>query len=109
MSFTGFCIALLACIGFISPVYAMNASQQLAIIVNADDPQSKRIADYYQLMRGIPDGNIIRVNLPNNKKSIGRKVYYNFGNYEQVGNYVYTISEREIEKVGLGLDRKSVV
>jgi uncharacterized protein (TIGR03790 family) len=82
MSFTGLCIALLACIGSISPVYAMHASQQLAIVVNADDPQSKRIAKYYQVKRGIPDENIISVNLPGDKKSIGHK------KFEQIYKYV---------------------
>lgn len=38
------------------------------------------------------------------KKIVGIKPYYDFGNYEDVGNYVYTISEREIEKVALGLN-----
>lgn len=38
------------------------------------------------------------------KKMMGIKPYYDFGSYEDVGNYVYTISEREIEKVGLGLN-----
>jgi len=60
----------------------MHASQQLAIVVNADDPQSKRIADYYQIKRGIPDENVIRVNLPADKKSIGRKKFEQV--YQQV-------------------------
>lgn len=38
------------------------------------------------------------------KKFIGKPIYYEYGNYEPVGNYVYTISEREIEKVALGLN-----
>ncbi|MES2838451.1 MAG: class I SAM-dependent methyltransferase [Bacteroidota bacterium] len=38
------------------------------------------------------------------KKNLGKKIYYDFGNYEDVGNYVFTISEREIEKVALGLN-----
>jgi len=75
MSFTRLCIVLLACVGFMSPAVAMHASQQLAIVVNADDPQSKRIADYYQLKRGIPDENIITVHLPVDKKSIGREKF----------------------------------
>ena len=75
------CFTLLLCIGFMPPAAAMTA-QQLAIVVNADDPQSKRIADYYQLMRGIPDGNIISVNLPVDKKSIGHK------KFEQIYQYV---------------------
>ena len=70
----GFCI--------VSPAVAMHASQQLAIVVNADDPQSKRIADYYQIKRGIPDENVIWVNLPADKKSIGRKKFEQV--YQQV-------------------------
>lgn len=62
----------------------MHASQQLAIVVNADDPQSKRIADYYQIKRGIPDENVIRVNLPADKKSIGRNQFEQV--YQQVKN-----------------------
>ena len=38
------------------------------------------------------------------KGVLGKAPYYNFGSYEDVGNYVYSISEREIEKVGLGLN-----
>ncbi len=62
----------------------MHASQQLAIVVNVDDPQSKRIADYYQIKRGIPDENVIRVNLPADKKSIGRNQFEQV--YQQVKN-----------------------
>lgn len=47
--------------------------------------------------------------LKNKLKSLmGKAPYYNFGSYEDVGNYVYTISEREIEKVGLGLNYDQV-
>jgi len=81
MSVLRICFALLVCIGFVSPATAM-ISQQLAIVVNENDPQSRRIADYYQLKRGIPDENIISVNLPNDKKSIGRK------KFEQIYQYV---------------------
>ena len=84
MSFLKPYIILLVCLGFISPAIAMNASQQLAIIVNTNDPQSKRIADYYQLKRGIPDENIIKVNLPVDKKSIGREKFEQV--YRQVKN-----------------------
>jgi len=78
------CFVLLAGFCIVSPAVAMHASQQLAIVVNADDPQSKRIADYYQLKRGIPDENVIRVNLPADKKSIGRKKFEQI--YQQVIN-----------------------
>ncbi len=69
----------------------MPASQQLAIVVNADDPQSKRIADYYQLKRGIPDENVITVNLPADKKSIGRK------KFEQIYQQVINSTPRHIQ------------
>lgn len=84
MSFSRLCIVLLACLGFVSPATAMLASQQLAIVVNVDDPQSKRIADYYQLKRGIPDENIIKVNLPADRNSIGREKFEQI--YQQVKN-----------------------
>ena len=35
---------------------------------------------------------------------LGKEVYYSLGGYEEVGNFVYTISEREIEKIALGLN-----
>jgi hypothetical protein len=38
------------------------------------------------------------------KNIAGREIYYEYGNYEPAGNYVYSISEREIEKVALGLN-----
>ena len=37
-----------------------------------------------------------------------RKPYNDYGSYEPVGNYIYTISEREIEKVALGLNYEMV-
>jgi len=75
-------VVLLTGLGFLSPALAMHASQQLAIVVNENDPESKRIADYYQLKRGIPDENIIKVNLPAGKKNIGRKKFEQI--YQQV-------------------------
>lgn len=42
------------------------------------------------------------------KKALKKEIYYYYGNYEKVGNYVYTISEREIEKVALGLNYEMV-
>lgn len=38
------------------------------------------------------------------KNLLGRERYYEQGNYEPSGNYVYTISVREIEKIALGLN-----
>ena len=77
-------IFFLACVGMASHLNAMPVSQQVAIVVNDADPQSKRIADYYQLKRGIPDENIVRVSLPVNKKGVGRKKFEQV--YQQVKN-----------------------
>jgi hypothetical protein len=35
---------------------------------------------------------------------LGKEPYHEFGHYEDVGNYIYTISEREIEKAALGVN-----
>jgi uncharacterized protein (TIGR03790 family) len=37
---------------------------QLAVIINDDDPQSVRVGDYYKRVRNIPDSNIIHVRMP---------------------------------------------
>ena len=37
------------------------SASTLAVVVNLNDPDSRQIARYYQLQRGIPDENIIRV------------------------------------------------
>lgn len=73
---------LLAFMAAVPAVSAVPVSQQLAIIVNEDDPQSRRIAEYYQIKRGIPDENIIRVRLPVDKNAIGRKKFEQV--YQQV-------------------------
>jgi len=38
------------------------------------------------------------------KRLLNKPVYYNPGNYEEIGNYVYSLSEREIEKMALGIN-----
>jgi ubiquinone/menaquinone biosynthesis C-methylase UbiE len=38
------------------------------------------------------------------KGFLGKPLFYEHGQYEPVGNYVYTISKREIEKIALGLN-----
>jgi len=64
--------------------FAVPVSQQLAIVVNEDDPDSRRIANYYQIKRGIPNENIIRVKLPVDSKAIGREKFEQV--YRQVKN-----------------------
>ena len=43
------------------------------------------------------------------KHVLGRETYYEYGNYEKSGNYVYTVSKREMEKVALGLNLPHLV
>ncbi|MGD8934426.1 MAG: TIGR03790 family protein [Gammaproteobacteria bacterium] len=68
------CVAVVSLV-LSSTASARYAGQQLAIVVNANDPQSKRIADYYQLKRGIPDEHVITVDLPVDKKAIGQNKF----------------------------------
>lgn len=82
MSFFRLGVLLLTVSFYLSPAIAMPVYQQLAIVVNEDDPQSKRIADYYQLKRGIPNENIIKIKLPADKKSISRETFEQV--YQQV-------------------------
>ena len=72
---------LLASLLLTTHAVAATVSQQLAIIVNTADPESRRIADYYQVMRGIPDENVISVSLPAGS-SIDRKTFERV--YQQV-------------------------
>jgi len=74
MTLIRLCVAVVSLV-FSSTASAVYAGQQLAIVVNANDPQSKRIADYYQLKRGIPDEHVITVDLPVDKKAIGQNKF----------------------------------
>ena len=40
------------------------SGSQLGLIVNLDDPTSLEIADYYQVKRGVPGANIVRLRVP---------------------------------------------
>jgi len=57
---------------FCMPVLATYTSQSIAIVVNEADPESKRIADYYQVKRGVPDSHIIVVNIPADKDNLDK-------------------------------------
>lgn len=68
------------------PVMALNSertlAEKLAVIVNANDPESQRIADYYQQKRNIPDENIIVIKFPPNVATIGVEQFQKI--YQQV-------------------------
>ena len=68
-----FVLAALA-IAWVFPV-AASVSDQLAIVVNSADPQSRLIADYYQEKRDIPDENIIVVEFPVKGNALGKKKF----------------------------------
>jgi uncharacterized protein (TIGR03790 family) len=65
-------VLLLVTLLFHLSASAAYTPQLMAIVVNEADPESRRIADYYQLMRGIPDSNVITINLPVDKNAIGK-------------------------------------
>lgn len=50
-------------------------AHELAVVVNADDPLSVRIAEYYRERRGIPAENLIRVHLPVNQSILPRESF----------------------------------
>ena len=43
---------------------------ELALLINDDDPLSRQTGAYYQLARGIPDRNVIHLHLPIGKSAI---------------------------------------
>ena len=68
--------------------------------LNIPTPASNLIASLSGFWLGIK--NVI-------KKSFGKGVYYEYGNYEPSGNYVYTVSKREFEKIALGINLPCLV
>ncbi len=63
-------------------VSAKVTPQQVAIVFNSNDADSRLVADYYQQKRGIPKQNIIEVRLPVGRKMIGEKEFRTI--YQQV-------------------------
>ncbi|MDD5578245.1 MAG: TIGR03790 family protein [Methylobacter sp.] len=56
------------------PLPALTA-KELAVIVNDDDPLSVRIADYYQIKRGIPPSQLIHVRFDADTKVLSQKQF----------------------------------
>ncbi len=61
--------------GFSANIFAKVTEQQIAIVVNVDDKDSRLIADYYREKRGIPEENIIEISMPHDKSTIGEKKF----------------------------------
>ena len=66
---------LLLLAGFSVSAYAKVSAQQIAIVVNVDDKDSRLIADYYRDKRGIPEENVIEISMPYDKSAIGVKTF----------------------------------
>jgi uncharacterized protein (TIGR03790 family) len=72
-----FCILV-----YVAPASAKISAQQVAVIVNMNDSDSRDIAAYYQKKRGIPKGNVIEVRIPAGKDSLSEKAFQKI--YQQV-------------------------
>jgi uncharacterized protein (TIGR03790 family) len=65
-----------------APASAKISAQEIAIIVNSNDDDSRKIAAYYQKKRGIPKQNLIEISFPVGKNSISEKSFEQI--YKQV-------------------------
>ena len=61
--------------GFATSVTAKITAQQIAIVINTQDADSRLIANYYQKKRGIPQENLIKVSMPAGNNSISEKKF----------------------------------
>ena len=52
-------------------VFARITPEQIAIVINTQDGDSRAIADYYRKKRGIPEANLIEISMPSATYSIG--------------------------------------
>jgi uncharacterized protein (TIGR03790 family) len=50
-------------------------AEDLAVVVNDDDPQSLAIAEYYRVKRGIPDSNILHVRFASDKPNLPQSTF----------------------------------
>jgi len=56
------------------PSMALDAGQ-LAVLVNKNDPASVQIADYYREQRGIPEANLIEIDLPKSQDNLPEEAF----------------------------------
>ena len=50
-------------------------AEELAVVVNDDDPQSLAIAEYYRVKRGIPDSNILHVRFASDNPNLPQSTF----------------------------------
>lgn len=60
---------------FAPQVFARIAPQQIAIVINTQDGDSRSIAEYYRKKRGIPEENLIEISIPFAGDVIGEKLF----------------------------------
>lgn len=77
-------VVILLSFCFVPNVFAKITPQQIAIVINTMDEDSRLIADYYRKKRGIPEENLIEISIPQDKFSIGAKKFNSV--YQQVRN-----------------------
>jgi len=70
-----FKIIVLSLLAITGNAYARVMPQQVAIVVNANDAESRLIAEYYRVKRNIPKQNVIEISMPNNRNGIGEKEF----------------------------------
>lgn len=75
---------LILFIGVSTNVHANITAQQIAIVINTADRDSRIIADYYRDKRGIPEENIIEISLPYGQSAIGAEKFETV--FQQVKN-----------------------
>ena len=53
-------------------------AEQLAVVINEDDPSSVEVGKYYAHARGVPARNIVKVRLPTGEKQLSREQFEAF-------------------------------
>jgi len=97
-------LVLAASLSVIAAENDHSLAEKLAVIVNANDPDSRRIADYYQKKRNIPDKNIIVVKFPPKAATLNKVQFQKI--YQQVLDKTpehvqfYALAWRNVFRVG---------
>lgn len=73
--------------------------EQVALVVNNDDPQSIAVAKTYQVRRRIPEANIIHISLPSMNDQLEPK------NFTQIYEQVSTMLSTNIQAIALSFSR----
>ena len=95
---------LVLLLGFSANVSAKVTAEQIAVVINIEDEDSRLIADYYRKKRGIPEENMIEINLPYDKSGISvekfEAVFQQVKNQTPDGVQYYALAWSKPFKVG---------